>query len=328
MKMQFLIVLVPLLLVNAASTSGETISVPLPELAGTYISYDTITAPFDLGTPITHVGEARIKLKGTFYPGLAHYWWDPPSQCFSYGDNIVSIMNDPCEYFGWWEANSEHFGTVRTFSVEPRFNWWGDGEPSWDFLLDGQADVDTRLSGVIAFSWVIIVPVTAYISEAHLIIEGSLQLSTPNGGEFLLAGSSKTITWEDFRSGTGCSGNYLLKYSTDNGQSWALVDANSISNTCSYNWVVPSINSDQCLVRIVDANDPNVSDTSDNTLYMYQCQGPVVGDLNNDCYVNFGDFAIIAQTWLIENGTDMNNLSSFVQSWCNCANPYDPTCQN
>lgn len=134
----------------------------------------------------------------------------------------------------------------------------------------------------------------------------SIKILEPNGGESLPDGSTYIINWEDYRSGTNCPGNYLLNYSIDNGQNWTPVDLNSVSNTCSYDWLVSSINSDQCLIQIVDANDPNVSDTSDATFTIYECT--LTTDLTGDCFVNLHDLATIAADWL------------------KCGNPFDPNC--
>ena len=161
----------------------------------------------------------------------------------------------------------------------------------------------------------------------------TLTILNPNGNERLLGGSTYTIRWEDSRS-EGCGGNYLLDYSIDEGNNWIPVDSDSISNTCSYDWLVPSIIffqsifSNQCLVRITDANDPNASDKSDDSFRIYRCMSDVLGDWNGDCYVDFGDFSIIAAGWNVPGGTDINDLAGFVQYWLDCANPYDPYCCN
>ncbi len=44
------------------------------------------------------------------------------------------------------------------------------------------------------------------------------------------------------------------------------------------------------------------------------CQGPIPGDLNHDCYVNFSDFAVIAQYWLL-SGNPQDSASGIVAYW-------------
>jgi hypothetical protein len=45
-----------------------------------------------------------------------------------------------------------------------------------------------------------------------------------------------------------------------------------------------------------------------------------VGDLNQDCRVNFIDFAILAQNWLV--GYDWNDLSDLADNWLKCTCEY------
>ena len=45
-----------------------------------------------------------------------------------------------------------------------------------------------------------------------------------------------------------------------------------------------------------------------------------VGDLNQDCRVNFVDFTILAQNWLV--GTDWNDLSDLADNWLKCTCEY------
>lgn len=132
----------------------------------------------------------------------------------------------------------------------------------------------------------------------------AIKVIEPNGGESLPAGSTYTINWADFRSDGNCPGNYLLDYSSDNAQNWTAVEPNVVSNTCTYDWVVPAINSEECLIQIVDANDPNISDISDATFTIYECT--LSYDLNNDCVVDFLDLALLTLEWL------------------QCGNPFDP----
>ena len=176
----------------------------------------------------------------------------------------------------------------------------------------------------VSWSWSI------YPSPLHFHVDAphkTLTILNPNGDERLLGGSIYTIRWEDSGS-EGCGGNYLLDYSIDDANNWIPVDSNPVSNTCSYDWLVPSIFSNQCLIRITDADDPNASDTSDDSFRIYRCMSDVLGDWNGDCYIDFGDFSIIAAGWNVPGGTDMNDLAGFVQYWLDCANPYDPYCCN
>lgn len=73
-----------------------------------------------------------------------------------------------------------------------------------------------------------------------------LQLVSPHGGEEWFSGSNKTLTWKAKTT----TGSVKLEYSSDAGQTWNLITATTL-NTGSYTWQnIPSIDSDNCHVRI------------------------------------------------------------------------------
>jgi hypothetical protein len=83
-------------------------------------------------------------------------------------------------------------------------------------------------------------------------------LVSPNGGEVLRPGNVRTILW----TSTGMAANARLELSTDNGSTWQLITA-STPNTGQYAWTVPSVDTRQARVRVSDAANPTVQDTSD-----------------------------------------------------------------
>ena len=130
---------------------------------------------------------------------------------------------------------------------------------------------------------------------------GELILLRPNGGEELVAGSTYDITW-----GTnGIVENVFIEYSDNNGVDWTAID--TVVNTGSYPWLVPDINSNECLVRVSDAGYPPAGDVSDDVFRIYVCT--LLYDLNHDCFVNFCDFSLLASEWL------------------RCGDPCEPNCQ-
>jgi hypothetical protein len=90
----------------------------------------------------------------------------------------------------------------------------------------------------------------------------SITLQNPNGGEKLLSGTTHEITWQ-----VGAADDVKLEYSTNNGSSWNTIV--TVPDTGSYPWVVPQLNSQQCLLRIADVDYPTVSDTSDAAFEIY-----------------------------------------------------------
>ena len=138
---------------------------------------------------------------------------------------------------------------------------------------------------------------------SYTVVPKPIVLS-PNGGQNLATARTYTITWKTLE---GVTIDYVtIEYSPDNGQSWEDIDISR--NTGSYEWDVPLADSNQCLLRIADLHNSTLNDTSDKVFTIFQCQRQLVGDLNGDCYVDFLDFAILAENWL------------------KCGNPFDPSC--
>lgn len=129
----------------------------------------------------------------------------------------------------------------------------------------------------------------------------------PNGGEMLLADSEYTITWQT--TGTPIA-SVKLEYSTDNGATYSIIDAN-IVNTGTYLWQTPqAIDSNQCRIKITDTViPPAASDTSNYVFTIFTCDELLTADLSGDCKVDFADFALFSGQWLTcGNPHDLN--------WC------------
>jgi formylglycine-generating enzyme required for sulfatase activity len=128
--------------------------------------------------------------------------------------------------------------------------------------------------------------------HAYLMSKYYITVLSPNGNEELIAGQVETISWESLDN----INDVKIEYSDNNGVGWNVIDANT-ENDGSYDWTLPQVTSNQCLVRVSDANDANVYDTSDDVFTIYVCQNPPAGDLNGDCCINFLDFAIMVRNW-------------------------------
>lgn len=85
----------------------------------------------------------------------------------------------------------------------------------------------------------------------------SLTVTSPNGGESLLAGNNYTIKW----SSSGSVANVKIQYSTTSGSSWNTV-VSSTANDGAYSWTVPAVSSTACYIKISEASDGNPYDTS------------------------------------------------------------------
>jgi predicted phosphodiesterase len=115
-----------------------------------------------------------------------------------------------------------------------------------------------------------------------------LILLSPNGGENIFAGSVFNIKWRT--CGDTTFEKALLEFSTDNGRNWSLIDA--VNNTGFYEWSVPMVDSNECLLRVSDLNDQALSDTSYKVFRIFNpC------DFEPDGDIDFDDFAVLAESW-------------------------------
>ncbi len=121
-------------------------------------------------------------------------------------------------------------------------------------------------------------------------------VQSPNGGESLIAGSTQTITWHS----QGEFQNISIQYSTNNGTNWIPID--TVANTGSYEWTVPTLHSTQCLIRLSDTEYSNKNDVSDGVFTIYPC--PLVADMDSDCCVDINDLVLLADSWLQCNDPD------------------------
>jgi internalin A len=99
-----------------------------------------------------------------------------------------------------------------------------------------------------------------YNLQANFVRSGqfSVKVLAPNGGETLLAGGTFAIHWQT----QGEIANLSIDLTVDGGSTWTHVSSPSAS-TGSYDWPLPKIDSDRCLVRICVLDNAAISDVSD-----------------------------------------------------------------
>ena len=85
-----------------------------------------------------------------------------------------------------------------------------------------------------------------------------LSLTSPNGGEEWVFGTTHDITWTSDNVG-----DIQLVYSTDGGANWTIIDTGVDALSGNYEWTVPEIISSNCIVRIFSVDEINISDYSD-----------------------------------------------------------------
>jgi len=170
---------------------------------------------------------------------------------------LVDGGGSACEYrFAYWKAGDTYIihtpwvgytsegksfcQIVNGLNLQTKYYYWAEVRNSAD-RSDGWS------SGIESFT------TTTY----------PIRLQSPDGGECLLAGTTQTIRWQANLS----IETIVLEYSIDSGENWheIVVLSNTVEST-DYEWTVPSVNSQLCLVAFSNANDPSVSDIS-NTVF-------------------------------------------------------------
>ncbi len=136
--------------------------------------------------------------------------------------------------------------------------------------------------------------VSPYYCRCGHLIGSHLRILDPNGPQQFNAGQIQPILWE----ATENINDINIQYSSDDGDNWQNID--TVSNALFYEWTVPDVNSAECLLRIADAFDPGVSDTSNQNFSIKYCSEELTADLDNDCSVDYKDFALFAQQWLTD----------------------------
>lgn len=91
------------------------------------------------------------------------------------------------------------------------------------------------------------------------IVQPSITVTSPNGGENLIIGDQFDISWN-----SEYVDNVKLEYSITNGSSWLLIES-SILSTGNYFWTVPNTPSSQCKIKISDVNNSIFFDESNGT---------------------------------------------------------------
>ncbi|MCB0852490.1 MAG: S8 family serine peptidase, partial [Bacteroidetes bacterium] len=92
----------------------------------------------------------------------------------------------------------------------------------------------------------------------YYYVKDEIRITYPNGGEGFVPGETERIHWDAF----GNTGNFTLKYSTDNGNSWSNITTNVAGDLRLYEWTVPNTVSGEVLINV---SRGSLSDTSDDT---------------------------------------------------------------
>lgn len=222
--------------------------------------------------------------------GLLDSWTYDKALIEPRGDSGIAVLGGSIYLIGGnaGASSTQGYSSVEhsTFQPDNSLSWWQFSPSSLNNeAWHGHADV---WNGYIYATANGLIEMTTQISNT-----GTLQLLAPNGGEELIADRTETISW----TSTGGIVNVLLEYSINNGLDWNIIDV-STPNNGLYEWTIPQVTSEQCLVRISNTSFQTVNDTSDAVFTVFVCQLDSVADLDGNCKVDLSDLALIAADWL------------------------------
>lgn len=145
------------------------------------------------------------------------------------------------------------------------------------------------------------------------ITEMNLNLISPNGGETFKAGDQIEIAWHKTNVA-----EVVLEFSADNGNNWEEISASPLSNL-TFNWKIPEISSDKCLLRVKSTYDNTIDDICDAPFKIMnpviQISSPVSGTVWNEkesmeIKWTCSDIANIKILYSNDDGTSWNLISN------------------
>jgi len=155
---------------------------------------------------------------------------------------------------------------------------WSDPDGGWGNIYDGETGHAVVNLTFTSMGSEVVVPYTIfgdiYGSDPHQV-SGEIVISTlgpnvtvlaPNGGEMLAIGSLANIQW------TAGGGPELVNIEISRAGlgAWETLAANVDASLGHFMWMVDGDISSTCLMKVYDAADPGVSDTSDGIFTIYR----------------------------------------------------------
>jgi len=120
------------------------------------------------------------------------------------------------------------------------------------------------------------------------IVENPVYFYTPMPGDVFYPTQTAELAWESF-SFFNCN----VSVSTDGGENWTQLETNWPLNF--YDWTVPNIYSDECVLKISDVNNPSVYGLSINFSIAEQPTATFTSPVGGEIW-NFGEYVNISWT--------------------------------
>lgn len=137
-------------------------------------------------------------------------------------------------------------------------------------------------------------PLVTDTSNANFtILQQTLTLTSPNGGESWVGNSVHAVTWTSANIA-----NVKLEYSLDNGGTWVTITASTPAAGGTFNWTVPNLATVQGLVRVSDVLNPALNDISNANFTILQQSIAVTSPNGGESWVGNSVHAV---TWTSAN---------------------------
>jgi outer membrane protein assembly factor BamB len=180
--------------------------------------------------------------------GEVNYDWLGGAEVDEYGNfseapRFVRAASGPGLYDGDYHLKNE---SACIDAGDPNYVEW-EGQTDWD----GQGRI---IMGMVDIG----------IDEAT----PNIAVTKPAGGEVWAAESSHEIRWESLGIG-----DVDIYYSINNGDDWEIIDA-AVNNTGSYEWQLPMVDSDECVVWVAASDEPEYIDYTYSGVFMIHPSPP------------------------------------------------------
>ncbi len=212
---------------------------------------------FQLSRGGEHPGQIFVSLYDSGYSQIATNHSQLPVATWIHVISIVNCETDRLELYcdgtlhGAVDLVSFDFSSVPLAArIGAHVHPYGDGEH-----LSGAID-DVRIYNRVLSN----AEIQALYNESP-VGPDTLTLTAPNGDEMLMVNTNYPVTWLS----QGQIDTVLVEYSADGGLTWTVISPNA-ANTGTYDWLIPEIDSNECLVRISDSSNLEVFDISDGVL--------------------------------------------------------------
>jgi hypothetical protein len=233
----------------------------------TIISSTPNTGNYSWTIPSLNSSQCRVRISDVVNPAV-----------YDVSDNNFTIYNDTPQQIEVtspnggevWQASSSQNITWTSTSVENvRIEFTTNNGVSWTTIV-----ASTPSDGF--YTWVPLpntpstnckvritdvadgFPSDASNSFFTIAPETDITVTTPNGGETWIAGTSQNITWTSINIS-----DVKIEYTTNGGANWTQIVA-STPSVGVYTWdPIPNVYSTQCKIRISDASDGSPFDISD-----------------------------------------------------------------